>query len=77
MSAKLIATQVFGVTMGVIGTGLIVSTINKAASSPRRTYMYDKLERFTSLFEEPRSSIKFDEPKLITPTSTLEPVPYF
>jgi hypothetical protein len=70
MSARLIATQLAGVTMGVVGAGLIVSTINKAArsSSPRRTYMYDKLERFTSQFEEP---------KLLKPITVPEPVVYY
>lgn len=34
MSAKLIATQIAGVTMGVVGAGLIVIALDKA-SKPR------------------------------------------
>lgn len=47
MSAKLLATQIAGVTMGVIGTALIFNAVDKATRQNhyRRVVLFDKLHR--------------------------------
>ena len=56
MSAKLIATQVAGVTMGVIGAGLILNAVDKASRyGPNRLPVLDKINRLKGyVMEEPR-----------------------
>lgn len=47
MSAKLFATQVAGVTMGVVGTALVFNAIDKATRNNyyRKVVVFDKLPR--------------------------------
>lgn len=45
MSAKLLATQIAGITMGVIGTALFFNAVDKATRHDyhRRVVVFDKL----------------------------------
>lgn len=47
MSAKLLATQIAGITMGVIGTALFFNAVDKATRHDyhRRVVVFDKLHR--------------------------------
>lgn len=54
MSAKLIFTQVTAVTLGVVGTGLILNAVDKATKyGVRRVPVFEKYNRFTdNIFED-------------------------
>lgn len=67
MSAKLLATQLAGVTLGVVGAGLFVHALDKTSKvhQARNIHVFDKLPR-----------IKGEYPTL-SEMSTLRSMPVF
>lgn len=55
MSVKLIATQIAGVTLGVVGAGLILNAVDKVSTNGIRSLpVFEKINRLKGSLEEPR-----------------------